>query len=242
MTIAWVKYGRSTGLASKLMKLSRGDGRGFARSGRRSTVGSGLVHTHREQVARTVGSITPVDELEAAHRRAVLGWIESGAELCRLVPPDQPPMHLVSYFVPFDPGTRAVLLTDHRKSGLSLPPGGHCEAGELPWQTVLRECEEELGVPAVALPSTGAEPLFVTITQTQGPAVPRHTDVSLWYVIELDPADGRLRPDPREFDGVRWLPLDQLTAEPIEGLDPHTHRFAGKLDAALDQAAIEGSA
>lgn len=189
-------------------------------------------HHHREEIARTVDAIDPVDELEAAHRQAVLEWIESGAQLCRLVPPDQPPMHLVSYFVPCDPAERTVLLTAHRKSGLALPPGGHCEAGELPWQTVRRECEEELGLPAVALPALGAEPLFVTITETQGPAVRKHTDVSLWFVIELSRGDARLRPDPREFDGVRWLSFTELLAEPIESMDPHMHRFARKLVAA----------
>lgn len=101
-------------------------------------------------------------------------------------------MHLVSYFVPFDPAERALLLAAHRKSGLTLPPGGHCEPGESPWQTVCRECEEELGLPAVALPGIGSVPLFLTVTQTQGSAVRRHTDVSLWYAIEpaAGPASG----------------------------------------------------
>ncbi len=193
------------------------------------------MHTdhHRAEIARTVDAIVPVDGLEAEHRRAVLEWVDSGVPLCRLVPPDQPPMHLVSCFVPCDPATGAVLLTAHRKSGLALPPGGHCEPGELPWQTVRRECEEELGLPAVALPSLGAEPLFVTVTETQGPTVRKHTDVSLWYVIELARTDARLRPDPGEFDGVRWVSFDELLAEPIEGMDPHMHRFARKLGTAM---------
>ena len=50
---------------------------------------------HREQIARTVASIEPADTIEADHQRAVLDWIDSGDELYRLVPPDQPPMHLV---------------------------------------------------------------------------------------------------------------------------------------------------
>jgi 8-oxo-dGTP pyrophosphatase MutT (NUDIX family) len=181
-----------------------------------------------EEIARTVASIEPVDGLEAAHRTAVLDWINSGDALYRLVPPDQPPMHLVCYFVPFDPVEGSVLLAAHRKSGLVLPPGGHCEAGELPWQTVQRECVEEIGITAVALPWLGPEPLFVTVTETQGSVDRRHTDVSLWYVIELRHAD-QLCPDPAEFDDVRWLSLDELLAEPIERFDPHMHRFARKL-------------
>lgn len=186
-------------------------------------------NTQRRMIAQTVASIEAADALEGDHQGTVLDWIASGDELYRLVPPDQPPRHLVSYFVPFDPARGRVLLTEHRKSGLMLPPGGHCEPGELPWQTVRRECMEELAVPAVALTQLGPEPLFVTVTETR-PTVQRHTDVSLWYVIELDHADERLRPDPREFDGVRWYSLDELLGEPIEEFDPHTHRFVRKLN------------
>lgn len=189
----------------------------------------------REEIAGIVGSIEPADALEAAHRSAVLDWIDSGDELYRLEPPDRPPMHLVSYFVPFDAAEGAILLTAHRKSGLVLPPGGHCESGESPWQTVRRECLEELGVPAVALPGLGPEPLFLTVTETQGSAVRRHTDVSLWYVIELGRADP-VRPDPVEFDGVRWFSLHELPALPVEEFDPHLHRFARKLEAVLGAA------
>jgi 8-oxo-dGTP pyrophosphatase MutT (NUDIX family) len=190
------------------------------------------VSTRREEIARAVAQIEPVDALEAAHRGAALDWISSGDELYRLVPPDQPPVHLVSYFVPFDPACDSVLVAAHRKSGLDLPPGGHCEGGELPWQTVQRECVEELGIPAVAVPWLGTEPLFVTVTETQGSVVRRHTDVSLWHVIEVKREDQRLRPDAGEFDGVHWLSFDALLAKPIERFDPHMHRFARKLRAA----------
>jgi 8-oxo-dGTP diphosphatase len=189
------------------------------------------VNAHREEIARAVAGIAPVDALEAEHRTAVLEWIASGDELYRLVPPDRPPMHLVSYFVPFDPACDSMLVGAHRKSGLDLPPGGHCEAGELPWETVRRECVEELGIPAVALPWLGVEPLFVTVTETQGAAVRRHTDVSLWHVIEVERGDRRLHPDTGEFDGVRWLSFAELLAEPIGRFDPHMHRFARKLRA-----------
>jgi 8-oxo-dGTP diphosphatase len=190
------------------------------------------VSSHHEEIARIVASINPADTIEAEHQHAVLRWIDSGAELYRRVPPDQPPMHLVSYFVPFDAARDCVLLTAHRKSGLVLPPGGHCEAGELPWQTVERECLEELAISAVAMAGLGSEPLFITVTDTQGSIVRRHTDVSLWFVVELDRTDGQLRPDPAEFDGVHWLSFEELLATPIDVLDPHIHRFARKLCAA----------
>ena len=181
---------------------------------------------------RLIQSLSPFDDLERTHQAAVLEWIASGAELYRSTPPATPPMHLVSYFVPFDCATGSVLLTAHRKSGLDLPPGGHCEPGELPWQTVERECIEELGVPAASLPEIGRHPFFVTVTETRG-AVGRHTDVSLWHVLDL-PADTTLRPDPGEFTSVHWLTLDALLTEPISRFDPHMHRFARKLGGAIE--------
>jgi 8-oxo-dGTP pyrophosphatase MutT (NUDIX family) len=190
------------------------------------------VSTNREEIARTVASIVAADALETGHQAAALEWIDSGDQLYRLVPPDHPPMHLVTYFVPFDTAEGSMLLTAHRKSGLDLPPGGHCENGELPWQTVERECREELGVPAIPLPWLGTTPLFVTVTETQGSAVRRHTDVSLWYVVEIELANQQLDPDPGEFDGVRWSSFDALLSGPKERLDPHMHRFVRKLRAA----------
>ena len=79
----------------------------------------------------------------------------------------------------------------------------------------------------------GERPLFVTVTQT-GKAVGRHTDVSLWFVLDVAADDPHLWPDPREFSGVRWLTPEQTLAESIEAFDPHMHRFVRKLQAALD--------
>lgn len=186
----------------------------------------------REAVAAAVAGIDPFDRIEREQRAAVLDWIASGAPIYRTAPPDVPPMHLVSYFVPFDARRGELLLAAHRKSGLALPPGGHCEPGETLWETARRECEEELGIPAVALPALGPRPLFVTVTQTSAAsAVRRHTDVSLWFVLDVAADDPRLRPDPREFAGVRWLTAEQALAEDIGGLDPHMHRFTRKLQA-----------
>jgi len=194
----------------------------------------------RQKIARVVAAIDPADALEAEHQGAVLDWINSGAGLYRLVAPDQPPMHLVSYFVPFDATTGSMLLTAHRKSGLTLPPGGHCEAGELPWQTVQRECVEELGIPAAELTWLGTEPLFGTFTETQGTVVRQHTDVSLWHVIDVACTDQRVRLDPGEFDGARWLSFDELLAEPVDGFDPHMHRFARKLRSRCGSTHLRG--
>lgn len=183
----------------------------------------------RLELARTVSLIEPLDEVEAGHREAVLEWIDSGAPLYRTRPPDDPPMHLVSYFVPYDAASGELLLATHLKAGLDLPPGGHGEPGESPWTTVARECVEELGVAAVPVPWAGTGPLFVTVTATRPPG--SHTDVSLWHLVAVERDDPRLRPDEREFARVRWADPLTVLAEPPEGLDPHMHRFVAKLRA-----------
>lgn len=183
----------------------------------------------RQELARTVSLIEPLDEVEAGHREAVLEWIGSGARLYRTRPPDDPPMHLVSYFVPYDEVSQVLMLVAHRKSGLDLPPGGHGEPGESAWTTVARECVEELGVAAVPVPWAGTAPLFVTVTSTRPPG--SHTDVSLWHLVAVGRDDPRLRPDEREFAEVRWADPGAVLTEPLEGLDPNMHRFVTKLRA-----------
>jgi 8-oxo-dGTP pyrophosphatase MutT (NUDIX family) len=106
-----------------------------------------------------------------------------------------------------------------------LPTGGHVEPGENPRATVQREAREELGIDARFL---FAAPLMLTIAETQGLSV-RHTDVSLWYVLTLDP-EAVLRPDRAEFSDVRWFAFDDV---PYERSDPNMERFVRKLKSAL---------
>src|SRR5581483_2751975 len=109
----------------------------------------------------------------------VLAWIESGANIYRIEKPDKPPKLLVSYFMVIDPDHDSLLLADHIKAQLWLPPGGHVELGEDPKQTVIREMQEELNQEAVFIRNDD-QPFFVTVTRTVG-LTAGHTDVSLWY-------------------------------------------------------------
>jgi 8-oxo-dGTP pyrophosphatase MutT (NUDIX family) len=118
-----------------------------------------------------------------------------------------------------------VLLVEHRKSGLCLPPGGHLEPGEDPWDAAVRECREELGVQAEPLFPGDRSPLFVTRTPTA--EVAPHIDVSLWYVIKGE-AGVDLDWDHRVFASVRWWPMEALS-HADQRFDPHTPRFVGKL-------------
>lgn len=183
----------------------------------------------RDDVRQEVQTISALDELETYHLSSVLTWIDSGAELCRTAKPATPAKHLVSYFVLID--ANSLLLVDHRRAGLWLPTGGHVEPGEHPRQTALREAREELGITPAFLLET---PLMLTCTEVREAATKRaatkHTDVSLWYVMQGEKAKG-LEPDMSEFAEVRWVDVADI---PYERSDPHMRRFVTKLRAVLE--------
>jgi 8-oxo-dGTP diphosphatase len=177
----------------------------------------------RKQIRDEVSSIRACDSTEADELTATLQWIDSGDELCRLVKPAHPPRHLVSYF-PCTDGSR-LLLVDHRNAELWLPTGGHVEPGEHPHATVQREAREELGIDAHFM---FASPVMLTIAETQGFSA-GHTDVSLWYVLRLEPG-AILRPDFSEFSDACWFAFDDV---PYGRTDPNMKRFVSKLKSML---------
>lgn len=175
----------------------------------------------RAQLTELLHSITPHDVLEREHLDATLAWIASGAPLYRLAHADDPPQHLVAYFLLYDEARQKLLLVDHKKAGLWLPSGGHVELDEHPQATVAREVVEELGIAAAFF---NKSPLFLTVTSTVG-TVASHVDVSLWYVLRGDAAQVPWF-DVGEFYQVAWFALDAL---PLDRCDPHLARFAAKL-------------
>src|SRR3984885_900502 len=177
----------------------------------------------RPLVSDLVAAVQPFDAREAADQADILGWVASGQQLFRTVPPATPPKHLGVFFAPVDATGRCLLLGDHRKSGLWLPPGGHVEDGEDPHQAVIRETREELGIAAEVMDD---KPFFLSVTPTTG-ANP-HLDVDLWFVLRVARHDARVTPDPREFKGVRWFDLDEPRDWPADTYDPEMHRFAAK--------------
>lgn len=184
----------------------------------------------RRRLATLLRGIPPWDDQERAHLARAAQWIAGGAPLYRIRKPDVPDMHLVSYFVVLDDARDELLLVAHRTAGLWLPSGGHVEPGEDPWDTVVRECREELHTEAQPSEVAGRHPFFLTVTRTRGEG--EHTDVSLWYVLQAA-RDDITSFDAGEFEAVRWLSLRQVLAEPADTLDPHMHRFTRKLTAAV---------
>jgi len=173
----------------------------------------------RKDIRSEIARIDPLDELERTTQSAVLAWVDSGVELCRLRKPDVPPQHLIAYFVVVD--GEHLLLVDHINAELWLPTGGHVEPDEHPRTTVLREAREELSIDGEFL---AQEPLFLTRTRTVGKTA-GHTDVSLWYLLRGDRTFDLVF-DQTEFLRVRWFHKDAI---PHDRTDPNMARFLLKL-------------
>lgn len=178
----------------------------------------------RSRILDEVQRISPLDELEQSHIDDVTEWIKGPNDIFRIAKPDNPPKHLVSYFVVYDAKTQKIMLIDHIKANAWLPSGGHVEIDEHPRDTVVREAEEELGLHA-KFDVIGDVPGFITVTQTRGHGT--HTDVSLWYVISGD-STARLNYDAGEMRGYKWLGFDDILAMDEQLLDPHMKRFVRK--------------
>lgn len=183
-----------------------------------------------KQIHDEVTHIVPFDEIEQNHVDDALAWISSGANIFRIEKPDKPPKHLVSYFIVIDPVHKSLLLGDHIKAQLWLPPGGHVNLHEHPRDTVIREAEEELDVQAKFLYGN-ERPHFVTVTPTVG-LTAGHVDVSLWYLIE-----GTIHETPwfdrSEFNDINWFTFDEILGSHPAIFDPHMQRFTEKLVKAL---------
>ena len=189
------------------------------------------MNTVERDILKIVESIQSFDAMERAHITDAARWIRTATDgIFRISKPDNPPKHLVAYFVPIDIANHSLLLIDHVKSGLWLPPGGHVEVNENPVTTVKREAHEELGLHAEFDTMFGDKPLLITVTQTVNGNI--HTDVSLWYVLKGD-SRVDLDFDRREMNGYRWLTFDEIHRTDSSTLDPHMRRFVNKLEREL---------
>ncbi|VFA96360.1 NUDIX hydrolase [Nocardia cyriacigeorgica] len=193
----------------------------------------------RQTVRDLVEQISVFDEIEGAARSFALDWIDSGAGLFRVHPPDEPNPHLCVYAVLVDDVRRRLLVTDHVKANAWLCPGGHVDDGEDPRAAVLREAREELGIEPAFHPRFAAgDPFFLTVTATRGDH--SHTDVTFWFLLSGSEEMELVR-DPAEARELRWFAIDDPTewSDP-DRFDPGMLRFLRKLTSHLDAPASVG--
>ncbi len=175
----------------------------------------------RTEIKSLIKKIQPLDKEEEHHIEFVKEWIDSGAEIFRIVKPATPDTHLVAYFLLIDEKEQQLLLVEHKKANLWLPTGGHVEPNEHPRETVVRETLEELGIKA---DFASEAPFFLTVTKTTGNEY-THTDVSLWYILKAKVATP-LQYNEREFHSIRWFSPNAI---PFSQSDPHMRRLIQKL-------------
>lgn len=175
----------------------------------------------RQTIALMIERVVPLDSREQEHQNAILKWIHSGEEIFRIKRPDVPRQHLSTYAVLVDFDREQVLLTEHKKSGLWLPAGGHVDYAENPKDTAIRELAEEFSIKGTPLTEY---PFFIAITPTVGPTA-GHVDVGLWFVFSQS-SSIRIHYDPREFGSIRWFPWSDLPPS----VDKDMGRFMQKLE------------
>ena len=111
-----------------------------------------------------------------------------------------------------------VLLIKHKKLGVWLPPGGHVEAGEFPYEAAVREAKEETGLDIELLGSrafdysndeaaTLVKP-FATIYENVPYKDERHIHFDMVYLATSKSGEISLNHD--ESDGIRWFSYNDV--------------------------------
>lgn len=124
----------------------------------------------------------------------------------KLTRDESPLSHFCVYFLPYHQQTQEVFMTHHKKSGLWLAPGGHIDEGEVLFQALLREIQEELGEELAAECGLHQDLRPFLLTVTSIPKKPNYAcrvHYDIWYGIPTDGSNFKV--DPAEFHETRWL-------------------------------------
>ena len=161
------------------------------------------------QVSAAVAARPPVDERE---RVSIERFAVEVARLDHPFDEDADPVHITASALIVGP--RGIVLHRHKRLGIWVQPGGHIDAGELPWDAAVREAVEETGLPARLLDDGGDAHELAHVDVHPGPR--GHTHLDLRYLLEAGDADPA--PPPGESQDVVWLDWEAALAVAEPGM------------------------
>lgn len=171
------------------------------------------------------GGDAPRTWLDDVRGRLLRDWPERKLELERAegAGPARPASVLIPLFVKeqalWTLFTKRTDLVEHHKGQISFPGGGAHPSDANPWETAIRETEEEIGVPRAGVKLLGALPRLVTVTDFEiSPfvgAIPYPTQFAphageVESIIEV-PMSYLLDPMVVEERPVKWKGRDVMT-------------------------------
>ncbi|MCK5490420.1 MAG: NUDIX domain-containing protein [Candidatus Pacebacteria bacterium] len=187
---------------------------------------------NRNKIVKLIQSVECYDIIEKEHNEDAVKWINSDVEIYRIEKPATPIKHLVCFTVLYDIIENKILLLELKNAGLFLPSGGHVEKGEMPYETVQRELQEELGIEGEYILRNWRLPFFISQIETVG-KTGGHIDVDLWYIFKGD-LKKAIKEDSqdfkREFGKFGWYTLEEIMSMPSNTLDKNMYRFVEKLE------------
>ncbi|MDD5163431.1 MAG: NUDIX domain-containing protein [Candidatus ainarchaeum sp.] len=121
---------------------------------------------------------------------------------------------------------KKMLLVDHKRLGLWLPPGGHIEEEENPEEALLREIKEETGFEIEILGERFRETEINGISKAlflpfhlQVESIPKdshrdflHEHIDLIYLCRI--VGGKLAHEKSAHHAIRWFSLEEMKKEP----------------------------
>ncbi len=162
-----------------------------------------------ERLRADVQRRTPIDDRE---RVSIERFLEALDALDQPFEENADPTHVTGSAIVVGP--RGVLLLKHKRLGIWLQPGGHIDAGEMPWDAALREAREETGLEvsfADPLDDDGVPELIHVDVHAGGRG---HTHLDTRYL--LDGGDADPAPPADESQEIGWF----AWADAIELADP----------------------
>jgi len=177
--------------------------------------------TQHESAVAVLRAYRSSDGDQRSVREAMLAFLAARPDACSR---SCEPGHLTASALVVDPSRGAALLTLHRRIGLWLQLGGHCEPADAGLvEAASREAREESGIADLRIDpepiSLGVHPLTCSL------GVPtRHLDVRF---LVTAPAGAEPAISPESLD-LQWFPFDHLP-------EPHGYDLHSLVRAARDR-------